>query len=205
MSTKIKCGEHILTQSELTGKMKMIPSLSTSPITNPSCIKNRKIGVGVCIKCFAVSGVIRFPSLGVSLIRNSEILKNKIDVSNYKTNTIYFRFESHGDLINENHLKNLVEIAENNPQTKFALWTKNYKLAEAFFDANHRPKNLQLIYSSLVLNKPLKKSKFRHPDKIFTVYTKGTKQKINCGANDCFTCGLCYNNNEVIHISELLK
>ena len=196
-----------LKQSKLTGKMALIPSLSTSPMNNENCEKNRRVQNSICQSCYAVAGCKQYSSLDKVLLQNSEILKNKIDVSNIRTSTIYYRFESHGDLINTNHLDNLVNIAINNPFTRFALWTKHYKITEKYFDNHDKPSNLQLQYSSLKINHQLNINKFKHCDRIFTVYDKETskKQNINCGSNDCFSCGLCYNKNDVQYIKEIKK
>ena len=196
-----------LKQSKLTGKMDKIPSLSTSPMNNPNCIKNRRVKDSICQSCYAVAGCNQYSSLDKVLLQNSDILKNKIDVSQIKTSTIYYRLESHGDIINEDHLDNLVRIVKNNPQTKFGLWTKHYPITEKYFDTHKKPKNLQLQYSSLKVNHELKMEKFNHCDRIFTVYDKETskKQDINCGAKDCFNCGLCYNKNKVQYIKEIKK
>jgi len=196
-----------LKESKLSGKMEKIPSLSTSPMNNPNCIKNRKVKGSICQKCYAVAGCKMYTNLDKMLIQNGEILKDKIDTSEIKVNTIYYRFESHGDLINTNHLDNLVNIAINNPYTRFALWTKHYKITEKYFDTHDKPGNLQLQYSSLKINHQLNINKFKHCDRIFTVYDKETAKTkdINCGSRDCFSCGLCYNKNKVQYINEILK
>jgi len=199
----------ILKQSDLTGKMLHIPSLSTSPMNNSNCIKNRKIKDSICSSCFAVTGCKMYSNLDKMLLKNSETLSKKQDFSEFKTNTIYYRFESHGDLINSEHLDNLVRIAKNNPQTKFALWTKLYKITEKYFSIETKPENLQVLYSSLMKNKQLNINKFKYADKIFTVYEKQylkeTNVDVNCGAKDCFTCGLCYNRNDTQYITEIKK
>lgn len=201
--------EDILKQSNLTGKMFNIPSLSTSPMNNSNCIKNRKIKNSICSGCYAVTGCKMYSNLDKMLLKNSETLSKKQDFSEFKTNTIYYRFESHGDLINSEHLDNLVRIAKNNPQTKFALWTKVYKITEKYFSIETKPKNLQVLYSSLMKNKQLNINKFKYCDKIFTVYekqyVKNNDIKINCGSKDCFGCGLCYNKNSIQYITELKK
>ena len=196
-----------LKQSTLKGKMEHIPSLSTSPMNNPNCIRNRRVKGSICQKCYAVKGCKMYTNLDNVLLQNGEILQNKIDVSEIKTSTIYYRFESHGDLINENHLDNLVRIVENNPQTKFGLWTKHYKITEKYFDTHKKPNNLQLQYSSLKINKKLDINKFKHCDRIFSVYDKEISKTtdINCGSKDCFNCGLCYNKNNVQYINETIK
>lgn len=196
-----------LKQSKLTGKMEHIPSLSTSPMNNDNCRKNAKIKGSICASCYSVKSCKVYKNLGPVLQCNGEILENDIDVTNIKTGAKYYRFESHGDIRNKAHLHNLVKIAGNNPQTKFALWTKHYKIAENYFNGHKKPDNLQLQYSALMVNGALTIDKFQHCDRIFTVWDKGMlpDSEINCGARDCFTCGLCYNKNDVQYINEIKK
>jgi hypothetical protein len=68
--------------------------------------------------------------------------------------------------------------------------------------------NLNIVLSSLFLNKQ-RKNPFPFVDKIFTVYTPDHIETesidINCGARNCFDCGLCYEKNGVEVINEKLK
>ena len=70
---------------------------------------------------------------------------------------LYFRFDSHGELINLNNIQNFVNICLKNPKTSFTLWSKRFDLIKKFFDNNEKPENLILIYSNSKLNKPLDK------------------------------------------------
>ena len=96
-----------------------------------------------------------------------------------------------------------------NPRVKFALWTKNPDfIAEAIADGYEKPQNLNIVLSSLFLNKE-RKNPFPFVDKVFTVYTpdhiEAENIDINCGARNCFDCGLCYEKNGVEVINEKLK
>jgi hypothetical protein len=58
------------------------------------------------------------------------------------------------------------------------------------------------------LNKE-RKNPFPFVDKVFTVYDpdfiEAENIDINCGARNCFDCGLCYEKNGVAVINEKLK
>ena len=72
-----------------------------------------------------------------------------------------------------------------------------------------KPENLNIIISSLFINKQLNISNYNFADKVFTVYDKKTATdrniNINCGARDCSTCLKCYTKNDIKVINELLK
>ena len=93
------------------------------------------------------------------LENNSKLLStNIIDIDFLPTiYNIYFRFNSHGELINEIHLINLINIVNKNKHCNFALWTKRNDIIKKYFDKNNKPDNLILIYSNSKLNNPMNK------------------------------------------------
>jgi hypothetical protein len=124
-------------------------------------------------------------------------------------NNIYFRFESFGDLNNDIQVINYFRICYKNPKVKFALWTKNPDyIAAAIGQGYEKPANLNIVLSSLFINKE-RKHKYSFVDKVFTVYDPQHIEQngieINCGARNCFSCGLCYEKNDVSIINEKLK
>ncbi len=197
--------------SELTGKMAGINSLSTSPLLNEGCKKNRTIEGSVCQKCYSTVTLKRYKNLRNMLERNTDVLTSEVfDMADIPyINGKVFRFESHGDVQNNIHLENLCRIAEKNSETTFTLWTKHIQQAENFFDNREKPANFILIYSSIMLNNPINDEKLNHNDKIFTVYTKDHIKEndinINCGAKDCSSCRLCYTHNDTKIVNEILK
>ena len=105
------------------GKMEKIRSISTNTLTNEFCKKMHasKNTLIICGHCYSVDSLEagRFPNQVKALQRNSDILGNKElsekDIyQNYMFNDNIFRLQSHGDLINELHLKNLMAIVFNN-------------------------------------------------------------------------------------------
>ena len=199
------------TSDSMKAKMKGMFALSTSPLMNKNCQRNCNIKGSICEKCYSITSNKMYPNLRKMIGGNTEILANHVIPESQLPfiNHTIFRFESHGDINNEIQLRNYVNIAKKNKHVTFALWTKQYKIVERFFDKNDKPKNFVLIYSSLMTNKELKLKNFKHVDKIFTVFTpdylEGKKIEINCGAKSCLTCRSCYRKSGPKYIREHVK
>ena len=194
-------------------KMDGIGSLSTSPLLNSNCAKNRRIEGSVCQKCYSHTYNKMRPSLRNALKENSEVLRTNIlkDSDLPIINACFFRLESFGDLHNLTHLENYCRIAEKNPLCNFSIWTKNTDLIQEHFENRPKPKNFKVVHSSLKLNEQIDIKTLKFIDKVFTVYTKDyikeNKIKINCGAKHCSSCQQCYGNkhNRTKYINELKK
>ena len=202
-------GLHFTTRH--TGKMAGMVSISTSVTTNERCAKNAAIPGSVCEKCFAAKHMRVFTNNAAPLEENQRILTRDIlpDEKLPIINSLYFRFEAFGDLNNSIQVINYFNMCYKNPGVKFALWTKNPDyIAEAIADGYEKPENLNIVLSSLFLNKQ-RPNPFPFVDKVFTVYTPdhidAENIDINCGARNCFDCGLCYEKNGVKIINEKLK
>lgn len=187
------------------GKLAGINSINTSTLENEFCSKMRKTD-SVCAKCYAARYESFRTSLEARLVQNSAILSEKVlsrDVLPY-INAIAFRFSAFGELINENHLVNLLAIAEKNPHCIFTLWSKRKDLINKVLRETKKPENLILIYSSPKISQIAKKPMFF--DKVFTVFGKSEKGSvaINCHGS-CASCMLCYSKNEIVHINEVVK
>lgn len=196
-----------------TGKMHNIWSLSTSCLINTRCQKYRNISGSICEKCFAHAMNARYSTaFRNAFIDNYMILTREIIPAEYLPliPVLYFRFESFGDLQNEIQFINYLNICKKNPRVNFAIWTKNPDIIKRVFNKGYeKPENLNIILSSLYINKPANLNKYDFVDKIFTVYDKTTAREknieINCGARSCFTCLKCYTKNNTRVINELLK
>ena len=193
------------------GKMAGMVSISTSVTTNERCKKNAEIKGSICEKCFASKQMKVFPSMEKPMAENQRILTSEILPADKlpTINNLYFRFEAFGDLNNATQVKNYFNICYKNPRVKFALWTKNPDyIAEAIRDGYEKPENLNIVLSSLFINEE-RKNPFPFVDKVFTVYDsnyiEAARVEINCGAKNCFECGLCYEKNGVQIINEKLK
>lgn len=202
-------GLHFTTKHN--GKMSGMVSISTSVLKNERCAKNAQIKGSICEKCFAAKQMQVFPSMEKPMIENQRILTSEIlPTEKLPTiNNLYFRFEAFGDLNNAIQVVNYFNICKKNPRVKFALWTKNPDfIAQAIKSGHEKPDNLNIILSSLFINKE-RKNPFPFVDKVFTVYDpqhiKRNNVEINCGAKNCFSCGLCYEKNDVAIINEKLK
>jgi hypothetical protein len=194
-----------------TGKMAGMASISTAVTTNERCRKNAQIKGSICEKCFAAKQMKIFPSMEKPMVENQRILTSEILPAEKLPiiNNIYFRFESFGDLNNATQVINYFNICKKNPRVKFALWTKNPDyIAEAIREGHSKPENLNIVLSSLFINRE-RKNPFPFVDKVFTVYDAdhiaANDTPINCGAKNCFSCGLCYEKNGVTVINEKLK
>ena len=173
--------EDLLCISKGIGKMENIRSISTNTLTNDFCKKMHatKNTLIICGHCYSYDSLemARFPNQVKALQRNSDILSNK-ELSekeiyqNYMFNDNIFRLQSHGDLINKLHLKNLMAIVKANKWTTFALWTKRKNVIKEYFD------------------------------KVFNNVDKDTlKDRQNCTGQQCITCRRCYiksNENTII-------
>ena len=190
------------------GKMAGIKSINTSTTNNQFCTKMQQTD-SVCSKCYASRYENMRPSLHNALERNDRTLSESIlPVQSLPVfNDLFIRGNSFGELINDKHLKNLANIARKNPKTLVTLWTKRKDLIKTVFSNFEKPQNLQIIYSSPIINKQAKKPDFF--DKVFTVYDKKTainqNIEINCGSKSCMTCQTCYTKNDTINVRELLK
>lgn len=207
-SNKIN-GLHFTTKHS--GKMTGMVSISTSVTTNERCAKNAQIEGSICQKCFAAKQMRVFPTMEKPMVENQRILTADIIPMEKLPiiNNLYFRFEAFGDLNNTTQVKNYFNICYKNPRVKFALWTKNPDfIAQAIADGYEKPENLNIVLSSLFINQE-RKNVFPFVDKVFTVYDptyiEENEIEINCGARNCFDCGLCYEKNGVSVINERLK
>ena len=190
------------------GKLHDFQSIGTTCRNNPNCEKYAKVKGSICERCYAQRYTEMRKALEEHLEANAEILtKGIIPFEDLPViNACYFRFESFGDLHNTTQLINYFNICKKNPDVNFALWTKNPQIVKEV--ADQKPKNLQILLSSLMLNTPVDISNMPYIDKVFTVYDKKTieekKININCGAKSCLTCHKCYKKGNKV-INEKLK
>lgn len=204
-----------------TGKMEGINSISTSTDLNPNCRANAKIRGSICAKCYAHNMIQMYAGLRDRLQRNTDALTKEVlpdeDLPD-TTGMEIFRFESFGDLHNEIHLINYMNIVKKNPGTRFTLWTKVYDVAYNYFKDHDVPENFTLILSSLMINQRIDLSRFKALGKFqpgqlksFTVWDKKFLDanpgvvNVNCGSRMCNLCRQCYSKNKVEEINEILK
>lgn len=207
---KKKTGIHVVTAHR--GKMEGMASISTSCLCNKHCKEYSKNDENICSYCYANTSLRTFAGMQDNCKKNTEILTSRIltpeelPVLNYS----YFRFEAFGDLVNETQLINYFNICRNNKGTHFALWTKNPFIVQSAISKGYKkPRNLNIILSSMKVNKPAEHSKYDFVDKIFTVYSDDyiseNKIEINCGSKSCLLCQKCYRKTKEKEINERLK
>ena len=117
----------------------------------------------------------------------------------------FFRFNAHGELINTQHLKNLVAIVRHNPHCTFALWSKRSDIVRKFFDRNAKPSNMILVFSNAKIGKVLKNPP-KHFDKTFNNVMADDRPELqNCTGQQCKSCLICYRHNTTQTIVEKVK
>ncbi len=186
------------------GKLTHFMSLSTSTLTNSFCQRMSKVDGTICSKCYAKVYERMRLSLREHLQRNSERLSRPLldDELPFLGNLRYFRINSFGELINYDHLNNIVRIAEHNPKVDITLYTKRVDL---LVKLPYKPHNLTIIQSSLYINE-IDTPCSPVVDKIFTVFDKEHAVDINCGAASCITCLKCYSkDDQTRYINEKIK
>lgn len=197
-----------------TGKMEGFASLSTCCLNNTLCMTRKANKETICSHCYASAMLKRYSNLTLALQNNTEILTTRVlsndelPVLNYR----FFRLEAFGDLNNGIQVINYFNLCKKNPDTDFALWTKNpWLIAQVIKEGNEKPGNLNIIFSSIFTNKvnTVVANRYDFIDKVFTVYDKNHAQEveINCGSKKCMDCKRCYRHHEgpVEYINELVK
>lgn len=199
--------------SKMSGKLQGFYSINTNPFDNPYCNKMASIPGSICEQCYSRKMLTTMrKSCNRSWSENAfriskEVIPEKLlpDLSGLQCNGA-FRFSSHGEIINENHLVNLLNIARKNPDITFGLWTKRISMIQEHI--NEIPDNVVLVASTRLTNIafPVVPDGFH---KVFSVYTKSFAEEhgiaINCHGK-CRECMICYRRgNGITHINELIK
>lgn len=205
--------------SNMTGKLRGVPAINTSPLDNPFCERMSKVEGSICSKCYSrkmVAGIRKNCRTGWK--SNGEELSSRLlTVSEIKALHLeekaphgIVRFSAHGELINYKHAYNLIKIAQLYPALTFGLWTKrldvlNEVLVESEID---KPDNLVVIYSNpkvdSIIPVSILQAQYPFVDKVFSVMSKDNGD-VNCGARSCATCRLCYSKNTTPEVVEKLK
>jgi hypothetical protein len=192
------------------GKLKGIMSINTPASINDFCLKVNKIKDAVCGFCYSLKLEKMRPALPVALEKNMFIVERPLTIRETPIiNSLFFRFDSFGELHNIQHFLNLIAICNHNPDTTFALWTKRANIVHKVFDLQLavNPANLILVFSTLALDSEPKRVP-RHFDKVFAVFTRDYLKKndtvINC-YQSCNECRICYTQNGIKIIREVKK
>ena len=192
--------------SVMSGKLKGIPALNTSPLNNEFCKSMSKKKDSICGSCYSINMLKTFRKMcDAPFQRYGEFLSKKVHPSEYlpkPPNALYVRFSAHGELINLNHTINLFKICDSSPNTTFTLWTKRKGLVWKAIKQIGKPSNLILVYSAMGLDVETTVPKYF--DKVFIVQTK-KNDKTNCFGG-CIDCLKCYTKTDTTtHIYEEIK
>ncbi len=197
--------------STMSGKLEGFRAISTNTLTNKFCLKMHKASKStICSVCYSYSMLNGFrKNTAPALQRNSDLLSSrsltKEELPFIKDS--FFRFSAHGELINVQHLANLIDITEHNPHCMFSLWTKRKDYVERLFSYRSKPSNLILIYSNPKISNILPKHKMpEYFDKTFNnVLTNEAILLQNCTGQKCKDCLLCYKHDTTFTIVEKVK
>ena len=197
--------------SIMTGKLDGLRAISTNTRTNDYCIKQSQSPDpnNICTKCYSHIMLSSYrKNMQPALQRNSDALSAAPLAPDAIPRILdaVFRFDAHGELINDTHLSNLCAIATRNPRTSFALWTKRNDLVSKHFRSNPKPVNLILIYSNPKISNIMRKPP-RYFDRTFNnVLEHEHVEQQNCTGQKCADCLLCYTpGNGVTTIVEKVK
>jgi len=189
--------------SVMSGKLKGISALNTNTVTNEFCQKMQK-GNNICKHCYSQAMLTGSrKNCQDAFQRNSDLLSKHYleDDEIPYINAAIFRFHGHGELINPMHFRNLCAIASANPQTTFALWTKQKGIVQKY--SYLLPRNLILVYSNAKLDDIMTEPP-EHFDKVFNNITN-KDEWANCTGQKCIDCRLCYEFNDTNVIVEHVK
>ena len=175
--------------SKMTGKLVHMPAINTNTLTNEFCIRQHQTDT-ICFECYSFDMLQGHrKNCAPAFERNSVALSELIDYDDLPfLNYAYVRINGHGELINENHLDNIIAIAVKNPQCTFALWTKRASLIRQRLD--RIPDNLILVFSNPKVDRVIGVPRGFH--KVFNNVSKGSTRPQNCTGRKCIECLACY-------------
>ncbi len=196
--------------SVMSGKLKGIPALNTSPLVNKFCLAMVKAKRAACAFCYSVAMLQSHRrNCGPKFAWNGEFLAERVHPGRYLPRppaALYIRFHAHGELINTNHARNFLKICDLAPLTTFTLWTKRPALVNAAIkDHGGKPSNLILIFSN---DQEFNKAAALPPgfDKTFNNQTELNKGAASNCFGACLDCLKCYTLTDTTrHIFEVLK
>ena len=107
-----------------------------------------------CYGCYALKGRYKFKNTKIAMARRLEALNHGSWITamvTLMTGRKYFRWHDSGDLQGAGHLKNILEVCKQTPDTKHWLPTREAKLLQ-YLDPEVIPKNLNIRLSATKVN-----------------------------------------------------
>ena len=164
--------------------------------------KLNKVVNSSCYGCYALTG--NYKRFEKSILKsyqkkldayndNSVLFENSfIEYLNKYNKSGFFRWFDSGDIQSYKMLLSIVKIAENTPNIKFWLPTKEYKLITKYKkEFKNFPKNLIVRVSAPMLDTKIKGFKYT------SSIVKNSTMKSNCNSyknqGKCLDCRLCWN------------
>ena len=159
-----------------------------------------------CSKCYAKKGRYVFPNVQKALVKRYLGTRHPDWVSAMvtqiaKTGDQYFRWHDSGDLQDEQHLMNIIKIAEQMPKVQFWLPTLETSIVNKVRSTTDIPSNLTIRLSSTKIGHPMAQRHdlptssiaSDHPDKQYFVCPAPTQ------GNQCRDCRACWS-KDVKHV-----
>ena len=178
--------------SVMTGKLVEIPAINTNTLTNEFCQKmHRSCKKCICWDCYSFAMLEGSrKNCQPAWEHNSLLLKSGLLSEIPTFNSLYVRFDGHGELINETHFINYLLITEHNPKSTFSLYTKRRDIVKSVLKTRKKPQNLILVYSNPLVDRITDKIPY-HFDKVFNTTTEKSTRD-NCTGRKCIECLACY-------------
>jgi ferredoxin len=169
-------------------KVGKIPNMSLPPVVScGNCEKCKK-------NCYALKSFKMYPSVRKSWTENFKLAKENpveffavVDAYIEKKKPAFFRWQVSGDILDQNYLDGMVEVARAHKATKFLAFTKMYHL-----DYANIPENLSIVWSAWPgLEMPTAPEGIRIAYMQDGTETRVPKNALECPGN-CESCGLCW-------------
>jgi hypothetical protein len=165
-------------KGENKNKMDKMLSLNTNPFDNPFCIAMNGVGCQqkacngahkiICGDCYSITTMSRAASARWHFNNNLAILSRGIICESQMPSFApsypasggdreMVRFNAEGELINNIHLINLINIAASNPKTTCTLFTKRWDILDDVINncGYWPPTNMPIIYSNPYVDLPM--------------------------------------------------
>lgn len=185
-------------------KTSKMPGFSYS-ISAHRCITGsrlRDIAGSVCSHCYALKGFYPMSNVQTALERRFQTLQRSRWVEAFEVllkDEVDFRWHDSGDILSEDHLERIAEVARRTPATHHWLPTREYKIVDNWAKAHAKPLNLNIRLSAHMIDGPLPEAlAVKHGLTVSGVHSKGQLPPgvMQCNApaqgHKCLDCRACW-------------